>query len=55
MDGSLKIKRPSIARWEFAEYESFDCYKPGYVTVMVIFQFSVTFKAFHIFFFLLFE
>lgn len=50
MDGSLKIKRPSTARWEFAEYILFDCYKTGYVTVTVIFQFSVAFKAFHIFF-----
>lgn len=45
MDGSLKIKRPSTARWELAEYILFDCYKTGYVTVTVMFQFPVAFNA----------
>lgn len=51
-NGGLEIKRPSTAWWEFAECILFDCYKTGYVTVTVIFQFYVIIQAFYIFFFL---
>lgn len=45
MDGGLQIKQAPIARWEFAQYAVFNCYKTGCITAIGILHFSVIFKA----------